>query len=115
MKNLGFLKAETQALPGALTKWDNTWKLEGGEVPRMRAGTTAKSFRTAFAAARAHPAATREIWMVLGGGILSKRAAKTEFGKAVPKAHVLQFHHLLLPTFSACRSVGVNLRIFCVP
>ena len=81
----------------------------------MRAGTTAKSFRTAFAAARAHPAATREIWMVLGGGILSKRAAKTEFGKAVPKAHVLQFHHLLLPTFSACRSVGVNLRIFCVP
>ncbi|MAM40393.1 MAG: RNA helicase [Erythrobacter sp.] len=114
-KNLAYLKADTQALPGSLEKWDKDWKLNGGEVPRMRQGTTAQAFRTAFTAARANPAATREMWMILGGAILSKKAAKREFARATPKAHVLQFHHLLLSTYSTCQSVGVNLRIFCVP
>lgn len=115
VKNLPYLKADTQELPGALAKWDNNWKLEGGVVPRMRSGTTAKAFRASYNAVRANPATEREMWMVLGGGILSKGAVRREFGRSVPQAHVLQFHHLLLSTFSACQSVGVNLRVFCVP
>lgn len=115
VKNLAYLKVDSQDLPGALKKWDSFWTFKGGKVPRMRAGTTATAFRDAFRKARLNPATEREIWMVLGGGILSKKAVRREFAEPAPDAHVLQFHHLLLSTYSACQSVGVNLRIFCAP
>jgi hypothetical protein len=81
----------------------------------MRSGTTAEDFREAFQDVKRNPTTQREIWMVLGGGILSEEAAQNAFDAQPPAAHILQFHHLILSTYSACQSVGVNLRIFCAP
>ena len=115
VKNLAYLKVDTQELPGVLDKWSKDWKHDGGVVPRLRSGPSSQALRKAFRATRGNPAAEREFWMVLGGGMLSKKAVEKEFRKPKPRAHVLQFHHLLLSTYSACQSVGVNLRVFCAP
>jgi hypothetical protein len=61
------------------------------------------------------PGAEREIWLVCAGGMLSKFALEREFQSSPPKAHVLQFYHLVISTYSAYQSVGVNLKIFSSP
>jgi hypothetical protein len=45
--------------------------------------------------------------------MLSKEALEREFRTRPPKAHVLQFYHLVVSAFTACQSVGVELKIFC--
>jgi hypothetical protein len=45
--------------------------------------------------------------------MLSKKALEEEFNSPQPKPHALQFYHLVVSTFSACQSVGVQLKIFC--
>jgi len=114
LKNLAYLKTDGLDLPGAPRRWDKDWTLNGGKVPRRRAGPGSTAFRTQFREAKSKPATRRAVWLVLGGGILSKSKVESEFRKPTPQAHVLQLFHLLLSVHSTCQSVGVELKIFCV-
>jgi superfamily II DNA/RNA helicase len=113
VKNLAYMKLDSQELPGSPQKWNHDWALNGGRVPRMRAGTSSAEFRRKFATVRATPSARREMWLVLGGGVLSKGALESGFRRRLPQPHVLQTFHLLLSVLSSSQSVGVELKIFC--
>ncbi|MDQ2081515.1 DEAD/DEAH box helicase family protein [Xanthobacteraceae bacterium Astr-EGSB] len=112
-KNLAYLKPDARDLPGAPAKWNGEWKLAGGRVPRIRAGTNAAAARSVLRQVRADPNAQRSFWMVLAGGILSRAALEQALSGGMPHAHVLQFAHLVLSVHSACQSVGADLRIYC--
>lgn len=112
VKNLAYLKVDAIELPGTPGRWNQPWRLKGASVPRVRVGPKAAAFRKLFMNARANPATQRQMWMVLGGGILSRRALEKELKKPQPAPHVLQLYHLLLSTYAACQSIGVDLKIF---
>ena len=112
-KNLSYLKADARDLPGTPQKWNGPWRLNGGQVPRMRAGADAAAVRGTLGRVRSDPNAQRAFWMVLAGGILSKTALEQALARNVPQAHVLQLAHLVLSVHSACQSVGADFRIFC--
>jgi hypothetical protein len=113
LKNLAYLKADGQLLPGSAKRFDNDWRLNGGRVPRRRIGPGSIAFRSMYQRVRSNPAASREVWLVLGGGILSKSAVEQAFSAPSPAAHALQTFHLLLSAYSACQSLGIELKIFC--
>lgn len=113
VKNLAYLKVDAIDLPGTPERWNKPWRLKGGIIPRRRAGPGATRFRRLFQNVRSNPSTQREIWMVLGGGILSRQALENQFARAQPAPHAIQFYHLVLSTYSACQSVGVRLRIIC--
>lgn len=123
VKNLAFLKSDGEDLPGSAQKFDQLWTLSAGRgnakktdrVPRRRTGPGSAAFRKLLARVKRSPGAEREIWLVCAGGMLSKAALEREFRTSPPKAHVLQFYHLVISTYSACQSVGVNLKIFSAP
>ncbi|MGX5843692.1 DEAD/DEAH box helicase [Mesorhizobium sp. ArgA1] len=121
VKNLAYLKSDGTELPGAATKFDNDWRMSAGEgvakvtdtVPRRRAGPGSIAFRRLLQRVRTAPGSDRTIWLVCSGGMLSKSALEAEFRRPRPQPHVLQFYHLVISAYSACQSVGVNMRIFC--
>lgn len=113
LKNLAYLKADGQPLPGSPGRFDGKWKFEGGRVPRRRIGPGSAAFRNMYQRVRSNPAASREVWLVLAGGILSKQAVMNAFNAPAPPAHALQTFHLLLSTYAACQSLGIELKIFC--
>jgi hypothetical protein len=114
VKNLAYLKVDSQELPGKGQKWDRPWRLKSGSVNRIRRGPgTGAEFRTFFRDVRSRPSTRREVWLVLGGGVLSRSALVTEFSRVPVKPHVLQTYHLLLSTFAQCLSIGGDLKIFC--
>ncbi len=113
VKNLAYMKVDAQELPGSTDHWDGDWVHRQARVARIRAGGDAAAFRLAFRTVRGNPSCQRQLWMVLGGGILSKAALEAAFLQPNPEPHVLQFYHLVLSTYSACVSVGADLRIFC--
>jgi hypothetical protein len=112
-KNLAYLKGDARELPGSPSKWDRDWRLNGGRVARIRSGGTATAIRKLFARVRADPNAQRSVWLMLGGGMLSRQALERELRRAHPAPHVLQFVHLVLSVYAACQSIGVDFRIFC--
>ncbi|MFY9836710.1 MAG: hypothetical protein WAK55_09605 [Xanthobacteraceae bacterium] len=117
LKNLAYLKSDGQEVPGAQSKFDGNWKLTANKktdrVPRKRAGPGSVAFRKLLARTTRTPGTERAIWLVCAGGMLSKAALEREFAKAKPRAHVLQFYHLVVSAYSAGQSVGVGLKIFC--
>ena len=119
LKNLAYLKSDGVALPGSPTKFDKNWKLTADgltdRVARKRAGPGSQAFRSMLARAKSAPGTERTIWLVCAGQMLSRSALKNEFKAAQPKAHVLQFYHLVVSAFSACQSVGVGLRNLSSP
>lgn len=119
LKNLAYIKTDGVALPGSPKKFDNDWKLTADgltdRVARKRAGPGSRAFRSMLARAKSAPGTERTIWLVCAGKMLSRSALEKEFKVVHPKAHVLQFYHLVVSAFSACQSVGVGLRIFSAP
>ncbi len=117
VKNLAYMKNDGTELPGSSTRFDGKWRLsrDGNTqtVERRRHGRGSRAFRSAFQKLRTSPTTDRSIWLVCSGGMLSLSKLKSEFAKAQPEPHVLQFYHLVLATYSACQSVGVQLRILC--
>ncbi|WP_417683971.1 DEAD/DEAH box helicase [Roseibium sp.] len=119
LKNLAYMKSDGVALPGSQTRFDGHWRLSKRRTPitqlvnRKRHGRGSRAFRRAFQRLRTTPTTERAIWLVCSGGMLSLAKLKDEFAKPQPKPHILQFYHLVLSTYSACQSVGVQLRIFC--
>lgn len=119
LKNLAYIKSDGVSLPGSPTKFDRDWKLTADgltdRVARKRVGPGSEAFRSMLARAKSAPGTERTIWLVCAGQMLSRSALEKEFKAAQPKAHVLQFYHLVASAFSACQSVGVGLRIFSAP
>jgi hypothetical protein len=121
VKNLAYMKSDGEALPGSQARFDGLWRLSNKgktvtqTVQRRRHGRSSKAFRRAFQQLRASPNTERSIWLVCSSGMLSAGKLKREFAKKQPEPHVLQFYHLVMSTYSACQSVGVQLRIFCAP
>lgn len=117
VKNLAYMKSDGNPLPGAQSRFDSDWRLSSNgltqTINRRRHGRSSKAFRAAFQRLRTAPSTERSIWLVCSGGMLSLEKLKTEFAKPHPEPHVLQFYHLVVSTYSACQSVGVQLRIFC--
>jgi hypothetical protein len=117
LKNLAYLKSDGQEVPGAPTKFDGNWTLSAKKktdrVPRKRAGPGSVAFRKLLARTARTPGTERTIWLICAGGMLSKAALEREFRRATPRAHVLQFYHLVVSAYSACQSVGIGLKIFC--
>ena len=111
-KNLSYLKGDARDLPGSPQKWNNDWRLEGGRVARIRAGGPAAALRSMFARVRANPNAQRAVWMMLGGGMLSRNALEQALARTTPLPHVLQFVHLVLSVYASCQSIGAEFRIF---
>lgn len=117
LKNLAYLKSDGLSVPGEKLKFDSDWSMTQDNltdtVPRRRVGPDSLAFRGMLDQVKRSPGAERSIWLVCAGGMLSKRALENEFKRPKPKAHVLQFYHLIVSAFSACQSVGVQLKIFC--
>jgi hypothetical protein len=120
IKTLAYLKADGTPVPGTLRKYDNDWTMSVGkgsakvtdEIPRLRSGPPSITFRKLLDSARSAPRCDRSVWLVCAGGLLSRGTLEREFDQVPPKAHVLQFYHLVVSIFSSCQSVGVDLRIF---
>lgn len=123
VKNLEFLRFGGRPMTGRVKKWSNPWKAAtakdkqqdpGYEVePRIRRGSTdADTFVSRTNELLGQPNTQREVWLVLGR-ILSKAAFEEQLGKPNPDGYALQTFFLLASTFSACKSVGVDLRVFC--
>lgn len=121
VKNLAYMKSDGEPLPGTATRFDGLWRLSNKgktvtqTVSRRRHGRGSRAFRRTFQEIRSAPTTERSIWLVCSGGMLSYAKLRREFAKPQPEPHVLQFHHLVMATYSACQSVGVQLRIFCAP
>lgn len=117
LKNLAYLKSDGTDLAGSPRKFDNDWVLTADKltdhVPRRRAGPGSQAFRSMLSKAKRNPGAERAIWLVCAGGMLSRSKLQEAFKEKPPRAHVLQFYHLVVSAFSACQSVGVQLKIFC--
>lgn len=113
-KNLAYMKPDAREIPGDPQIFDRMWKSDGARVARRRVGAgTSADFRRKFALVRGNPRAMREVWLVLGGGILSASVLEASLSANKVKAHVVSFVHLILSLHASCQSVGVNLRIYC--
>jgi hypothetical protein len=119
VKNLEFLRFGTPRLPGSPQKWNGVWKISKkgqGEFKvktRIRGTSkTAKELRDSIISLLSAPNTKREAWLVLGG-ILSKKALEQAIQKHAFPPELLQCFYLVISTYSACKSVGVDLRLFC--
>lgn len=119
VKNLGFLRFGSRDLPGSAGKWNGSWKISRKDVgtfvvrKRLRGGaSTAADFRDRLKRLLANPNTKRETWLVLGS-ILSANALKTGISRENASANLLQSFYLFMSTYSNCKSVGVDLKIFC--
>ena len=59
-------------------------------MPRIRAGPKAAALRSMFSRVRANPSTRRSVWLVLGGGMLSRSRLANALARDVPEPHVLQ-------------------------
>jgi hypothetical protein len=114
VKNLVYLRFGNQSIPGRAAKWNGNWSNGRFIVTnRIRAGhLDGQAVRTQLASMLRRPNVTREVWIVLGN-ILSRNSVEQALRSHNPPPHLLQSFYLLMSTYSACKSVGVDLRIFC--
>jgi hypothetical protein len=114
VKNLIYLRFGTTALPGSSGKWNNDWKEDDHKVQsRIRFGPeTAAEFRKTVLGLLQAPNTRREVWLVLGN-LLSREAMGAKIRKGSKDPSLLQAFYLIMSTYSACKSVGADLRIFC--
>jgi hypothetical protein len=119
-KNLTYLRYGGGEMPNRVRKWSKPWK--GGskddtyEVrPRIRSGPGAPAiFYANLNAVLAKPGVRREMWLILGK-TLSKSALKRDLQARKPPANAIQTFYLLMSAHNACKSVGVELSVFCSP
>ena len=116
IKNLAYLRMGNESLPSKNEKWEEPWSVDktGYSVtPRIRCGSkNGDEFRKQLFELLRRPTTVRETWLVLG-----KTLSKTAMEKAIrannPPAALLQSFYLLSSTYSQCKSVGVDLKVFC--
>ena len=59
-----------------------------------------------------NPAASREVWIVIAGG-LNYATLEVESTKINPSPRAVQLFYLLQSTWSAVSSIGARFRVFC--
>jgi hypothetical protein len=112
-KNLGFLRYGGQELPNRTRKWASRWREDYSVQPRIRKGQLgARELVDTLNSFLMKPGTRREMWLVLGR-ILSKSALTEQLSSRRPPAHAIQLLYLLMAVHNACKSVGVELRVFC--
>jgi hypothetical protein len=115
-KNLVYIRFGARPLPSNTRKWNSLWSLNTYVVrERIRCGGLASAaLRTRIEKSLQNPGTTREVWVVLGS-ILSKAALESSLAARSSKPHAIQAAYLLMSLDSACKSVGVQLKVFCAP
>jgi hypothetical protein len=119
VKNLGVLNPQWNGELKNSQSWSRPWKLKGvgKAIPRVRVNTTSSTgqhlWREIHKVVR-HPAAAREVWIVMGDG-LSRQAFERERLKTKPKGPVIQFIYLLYSTWSSISAIGGVFKVFCRP
>lgn len=116
IKNLAYLRMGNDSLPSKSEKWEEPWSVDNTGYlvnPRIRCGTKDVSrFKEQLFDLLRRPTTIRETWLVLGN-TLSKAAMERAIKSNRPPAALLQSFHLLSSTYSQCKSVGVDLKVFC--
>jgi hypothetical protein len=114
VKNLAYLRFGAENFPGSANKWNQIWKLEGMAVEsRIRCGpATAGDFRQALRSLISNPNTRREVWLCLGN-LLSRKKLADAIRRGSVDPSLIQSYYLIMSTYGACKSVGVDLRIFC--
>jgi hypothetical protein len=118
VKNLGVLTPQFDRKLKNPGLWNNDWK-EDGLVVSSRLRRAGKGIKAADAwnmigDVVRHPAASREVWIVMGHG-MSRSAFETARSKSKPAGYVIQLAYLLQSTWSTVSSVGASLKVFCKP
>jgi hypothetical protein len=118
-KNLAFLRFGAERFTGTTNNWNKAWnggpKSTYSVAKRIRSGSKSGSeLRRELTKLLSHPMTRREAWIVLGNTLSRKHFAREMRASSV-KPEMLQMAHLLMSTYSACKSVGVELRVFCSP
>ena len=114
IKNLAYLRFGAEKFPGSSNKWNHDWKLDDMVVEsRIRCGpSTAGLFREAFRSLIGNPNTRREVWLCLGN-LLSRARLADAIRRGSVDPSLIQSYYLIMSTYGACKSVGVDLRIFC--
>lgn len=114
-KNLAFLRYGAQERTDRTRLWNGNWNGDYSVRPRIRKGRQpAKAFVANMNESLRKPATRREMWLVLGQ-TLSKSKLAEELMARQPPAYAIQTFYLLMATHNSCKSVGVDLRVFCSP
>jgi hypothetical protein len=122
-KNLVYIRFGARPLPSNARKWNgswqitnNSWQIKAYKVnDRIRCGgLTSAGVRSEIEKALENPRTTREVWIALGS-ILSKAELESGLSARAPRAYSIQAAYLLMSLDSACKSVGVQLKVFCSP
>jgi superfamily II DNA or RNA helicase len=119
VKNLGVLNPQWDGSKNNTKGWLDKWTVSGiGEVDRRirfnQTGIPDNRLWQEIQKVVRHPAATREVWIVMGGG-LSRSVFETERKKTKPLGEVIQFIYLLQSTWSSVSTVGGLLKVCCRP
>jgi hypothetical protein len=119
VKNLGLLNPQWGQRPKKLEIWDRPWihKKIGSVERRIRlphSGLNAEAAWEKIERIVRHPAAVREVWVVMSDG-MSRKAFVRRQKENTPPASVIQLIYLLQSTWSAVSSVGAVFKVFCKP
>lgn len=118
VKNLGPLTPQWDADLKNVAVWNRKWKgskKEGFVENRIRRGdATAATVWDEVRESVRNPAASREVWLVMGAG-LSKVSFEAEKARAKPPGYVIQLIYLLQGTWSAVSGIGATMKVFCAP
>jgi len=120
LKNLDILTPFSTTEPPNLGKWESNWRASWRDEPQVVTRRLRRGPRTAHAAWQAvqrvirDPAATREVWIVVGSTF-----SRDEFRRAAERPsqppEVIQLLYSLQSAWGAVGSVGARLRVFCSP
>lgn len=119
VKNLGLLNPQWGQRPKKLEIWDGPWiHKKIGSVERRirlpRSGLNAEAAWEKIERIIRHPAAVREVWVVMSDG-MSRKAFVRRQKENTPPPSVIQLIYLLQSTWSAVSSVGAVFKVFCKP
>ena len=120
VKNLGPLTPQWEKELKNAGIWNKSWKGTHGEgtirkrIRRTQDEMAATAIWTEIQRAVRDPSASREIWLVMGGG-LSLSKFEMERDATNPPGHLIQLVYLLQGTWSTVSSIGATLKVFCAP
>jgi hypothetical protein len=119
LKNLSVLNPQWDGKLKNSQNWSNAWTLPDVGVVNSRTrvnstGLTGQRLWQAIHKVVRHPAATREVWIVMGDG-MSRQAFERERLRPKPRGQVIQFIYLLHSTWSSVSAIGGLFKVFCRP
>jgi len=120
VKNLGPLTPQWEEELKNTSIWNKSWTGTHGEgsvrkrIRKTQDQMAASAIWTEIQRTVRDPAASREVWLVMGGG-LSLSKFESERNAKNPPGHLIQLVYLLQGTWSTVSSIGATLKVFCAP